>query len=393
MAEQPLSRWSPVAAYALLSGANQMLWLTFTPITTDAAAQYGVSVGAIGWLAEIFPLLYVVLAIPAGRLIDRSLPLGLAAGAALTAVGAVVRLSADVFVAALVGQVLVAIAQPLVLNAVTKLSGSYLRPGHRPTGIAVSSAGIFAGMVLALLTGTLLGADHLQTLLALQAAVTVVAAGWLCLALRRPGSFAATIQAPAQAVGSLRAVWADRYVRTLVALALIGFGVFVAITTWLQALLEPAGISDTAAGTLLLLMVVCGVVGSAVLPAWVARHRRQSAFLLLSVLVSALALAALAAAPGLATAVPALVLIGALLLTDLPIILELAERRAGPAGGTATALLWMAGNLGGLVLAVVVQVLVDHPAAAFLVLAAAALAAMPCVRTLADPRAAASLRK
>ena len=40
-------------------------------ITTETAKHYGVSEGAVGWLAEIFPLLYVVLAIPAGKLLDR----------------------------------------------------------------------------------------------------------------------------------------------------------------------------------------------------------------------------------------------------------------------------------------------------------------------------------
>jgi hypothetical protein len=63
--------WGVVIAYSLLAAATQMLWLTYAAITTDAAHRYGVSVGAIGWLAEIFPLLYVVLAIPAGALLDR----------------------------------------------------------------------------------------------------------------------------------------------------------------------------------------------------------------------------------------------------------------------------------------------------------------------------------
>ena len=82
-AAEPRSRWRPVLAYAALSAANQMLWLTFTPLTTGAARHYGVSSGAVGWLAELFPLLYVVLALPAGRLVDRNLPLWLGIGAAL----------------------------------------------------------------------------------------------------------------------------------------------------------------------------------------------------------------------------------------------------------------------------------------------------------------------
>src|SRR5919201_2869041 len=87
------SSWTPVLAYAAVSAANQMLWLTYTPITTDAARHYGVSEGAVGWLAEIFPLLYVVLALPTGRLIDRRMPFWLAVGAILTAARGLVRLA------------------------------------------------------------------------------------------------------------------------------------------------------------------------------------------------------------------------------------------------------------------------------------------------------------
>jgi predicted MFS family arabinose efflux permease len=68
--ESARSDWTPVIWYALVAAAVQMLWLTFAAITTDSARRYGVSDTAVGWLSEIFPLLYVVLAIPAGALLD-----------------------------------------------------------------------------------------------------------------------------------------------------------------------------------------------------------------------------------------------------------------------------------------------------------------------------------
>jgi hypothetical protein len=46
-----------------------------------------------------------------------------------------------------------------------------------------------------------------------------------------------------------------------------------------------------------------------------------------------------------------LVPIGLLLLTDLPVILELSDRRAGTSARTVRALLWLTGNAGGLVVA------------------------------------------
>ena len=84
-----------------------------------------------------------------------------------------------------------------------------------------------------------------------------------------------------------------------------------------------------------------------------------------------------------------LVPIGLLLLTDLPVILELCERRAGASAGTVTALLWLAGNAGGLLVALLVQLLVHHPTPAFLLLAVFALCAAPLVFALAPQEAAA----
>ena len=114
-----------VAAYGLLAAVTQMLWLTFAAITTETAKRYGVSEGAVGWLSEIFPLLYVLLAIPAGALLDRWFRPVLAAGGLLVAVGGLIRLG-NTFAWAMTGQVLIAVAQPVVMSAVSKLAGEYL---------------------------------------------------------------------------------------------------------------------------------------------------------------------------------------------------------------------------------------------------------------------------
>ncbi|HET9944552.1 MAG TPA: MFS transporter, partial [Actinomycetes bacterium] len=95
-----------MASYAAVAGASQLLWLTYAPVTTAAAEHYGVSVAAIGWLANVFPLLYVVLAVPAGIALDRDPRRALAFGVVLTALGGVVRLGGAGFGWALAGQLL-----------------------------------------------------------------------------------------------------------------------------------------------------------------------------------------------------------------------------------------------------------------------------------------------
>ncbi len=379
--------WSVIAAYALVCAATQVLWLTYAAITTESARRYGVSVGAVGWLAEIFPLLYVVLAIPTGILLDRWFRPALAAGGVLVALGGLVRLVDETFVWAMAGQVLVAIAQPVVLSAVSKLAGEYLPADQRASGIAVGSAGNFVGMLLALLLGPTLGAHgQLERLLVLEAVLAVLPAVALAVTLRRPPRHASEEHAAIEG-SAARALWQLPPMRTLCGLVFLGFGIFVALATWLQTLLHPSGVSETTAGALLVGMVIAGILGCAVLPPLVARRRAERGFMLATVLVACLGCVALGAFPWLGTRALAIVVMGVVLLPALPVILTAAEQLAGAAAGTAGAIVWMAGNLGGLVVALLVQVLVHHPLAAFLAMAAVSLLGLPLVARVTSPAA------
>jgi predicted MFS family arabinose efflux permease len=223
-----------VIAYSLVAAATQILWLTFAPIDTSAAHHYGVSTDAIGWLAEIFPLLYVVLALPAGRLFDAGFRPALAGGAGLVALGGVLRLGGQTFAWAMAGQIAVAVAQPLILNAVGKLAADYLPVEDRPAGIAVGAGAGFAGMLIALLLGpTLGGGGHIERLLVVEAILAVAATAILIWELREPAPNEGAEDEERAAVEgrAVRALWAQPQMRNLAGLVFVGFGVFVALTT------------------------------------------------------------------------------------------------------------------------------------------------------------------
>ncbi|MEU4193589.1 MFS transporter [Kribbella sp. NPDC026611] len=394
------SRWLAIVGYSLVGAATQLVWLNFAGITTVASSRYGVSESAIGWLAQVFPLLYVVLAIPCGLVLDRWFRSALLAGAVLTAAGACVRLIGDDFGWLLAGQLIASVAQPLVLNAVTGITGRYLPEKNRPTGIAIGTASIFAGMVIAfLLSAIFTTAASIPTMLTITAAFCAGSALVLAIAIRHPGPFELPTEAvpglhpgsPAPAHSphpnrsALATTWGDPLIRRLCILAIFPFGVFVAMSTFAQALLEPAGVTGGTASTILLVNVIAGVLGSATIPILVVRRHAESTLLVVSLTATAAACVLLALAPGVLTGFVAITLIGLLLLPALPIVLELVERRTGEAEGTGAGLIWMAGNLGGLIVAVVVGLLVDHPLAAFLVMAAIALIAVPGARALRRP--------
>ena len=210
------------------------------------------------------------------------------------------------------------------------------------------------------------------------AAYASAAASTLLVTLRHRGRRQGDVRLTAGR-DRLRMIRSDPVIRALAGLVLAGFGVFVAMSTWLQTLLKPAGVSASEAGALLAEMVLAGVAGSALIPPLAARRHAEARLLRAVVLVTAAGCAALAVRPGLIEGAFVMFFVGALLLTALP-VLEIAERRTADAGATATAVLWLAGNAGGLVVALIVQVLIKQPAAAFAVMAAAIMLALPLTR-------------
>ncbi|MGW5575787.1 MFS transporter [Nocardia thailandica] len=414
-----VQRWRVIIAFALVGAATQLVWLTYAPVTTVAAAHFGVSESAVGWLANMFPLLYVVLAVPAGILLDRWFRASLIAGAVLTALGADLRLLHDSFATALLGQTVVAVAQPLVLNAITGIAGHHLDERDRPTGIAVGTASTFAGMAAAFVLGAALpGEDQLTTLTAVGAVFATLAAIALTTELLRAGSRAGAASQAGRAselgtlaarspgerprvsgpepehspaitsLAALRATLGDPFVRRLCVAVFFPFGTFVALATFGQALLEPAGVSADAASVVLLVNVVAGVVGCAVLPVVVLRKRAELPALIAGLSISAASCLLVALAPGLVTGAVAFVLIGLTLLPALPVVLAMAERHTGAAEGTAAGLIWMTGNLGGLVVAGATGLLVDSPGLAFGLCAVSTLLGVPLALRLGSGRGA-----
>jgi predicted MFS family arabinose efflux permease len=166
-----MNRWAILAGYGLLAASTQLLWLTYAPITTQAHRVMGVSVGAVGDLAAIFPLMYMALALPSGRWLDTRFERALSTGAILTAGGGLLRLAGPTSYAwALAGQIVAATGQPLVLNSITKVAARYFPERERTAAISAGSVSLYLGILVAVLIGSpLFDAGGLRLLLSVQA--------------------------------------------------------------------------------------------------------------------------------------------------------------------------------------------------------------------------------
>ena len=352
-------RWVILAGYALLAACTQLLWLAYAPITTQTHRIMGVSQGAVGDLAVIFPLMYVILALPAGRWLDARFGRALGLGAVLTGAGALLRLAGpSSYGWAVAGQFVIAAGQPFVVNAITKVAARYFPAKERTVAISVGSVALFVGILAAVLSGApLLHAGGLTLLLWVQAAVAVLAAGWVLAAVRVPATFPGN---PSVAL-SLRWLRGDRLIWLLAGLLFVGIGVFNAVATWLDSILTHFG-HGGASGYLIAIMTIGGIAGGALLPDIVARRDQRRRLLEIAVVVTAAAFAVMAGVHSPAAGGVVLFVAGFFLLAGLPVVLDWSELHAGPerAGETAGFLL-LSGNLGGVMLALIVQAVVGNP--------------------------------
>jgi predicted MFS family arabinose efflux permease len=384
------SRWTILVAFSLLVACTQLLWLTFAAVTDQASAALHVSTGAVGDLAVVNPLLFVILAIPAGRWLDRHFAAALTAGAALTAAGALLRvIDAHSFGWLLAGQLVISAGQPLVLNASTKVAARYFPLRERTTAISVASAAQFVGILAAALSsGPLVSGGGLALLLTVHAAVAVAIAVAVVVVARLPAAFPA--QAPAHE--SLSWLRRDRLMWKLAGLLFIGVGVFNAIATWLDSILTKFGHGGLS-GPLIALTTVAGIAGAAVLPGIVTARDQRRGMLVVATVTTAVVFALLALVHAPAIFGVSLAVEGFVLLACLPVALEWSEIHVGAArAGTATGALLLAGNLGGVVLVLVVQAVVGSAQVALLVMAAAALPGIAIAARLPDAQPARGLQ-
>jgi MFS family permease len=373
-------RWGVLAAYALLAASTQLLWLTFAAVDTRSAAVMKVDLGAVGDLAAVFPFVYIVLALPTGRWLDMRFAQALGVGALLTGGGALIRLVAPTsFGWQLAGQLVIACGQPLVLNSITKVAARYFAPAERATAISIGTAALFVGILAAVLVaGPLFDAGGLPLLVGVQAAPAILAAVLVLIVLRTPPAFP---DDPSVSV-SLRWLAGDRFMWVLAALVFIGMGTYNAVATWLQPILAHFS-EGGAAGNLIAVMTFAGIIGAAVLPTPIAARNRRREMLLAALVVSAVSFVAIAFNHNLVWLGVWLFAQGFLLLASLPVVLDWSDIHAGPERqGSAVGFLMMAGNLGGLLLVLVVQALIGNAYLALGAMAVVAVAGLPVVLSL-----------
>jgi cyanate permease len=348
-------RWVILLAFMAVAFFNQLLWITFAPITGPAASFYGVSDLAIGILSMSFMVVYIFVSIPASWVIDTyGFRVAVGIGAVLTAVFGLMRgILSQNYTTVLIAQIGIAVAQPFILNAITKVAARWFPIQERATASGLGTLAMYLGQVAALVLTPLLvlRSSIPATLLGFGLASLAGAVAFLVLARERPPTPASPSGEEARSLvfDGLRQMFRQRDFLITLAVFFIGLGVFNAVITWIEDIVRPRGFSVTQAGLIGGLMVAGGVLGALILPPLSDRYRRRVPFLVLSLAASVVGLAGITFAMRYGVLLAGSALFGFFLLAAGPIGFQYGAEVTYPAPeGTSNGVLLMAGQISGI---------------------------------------------
>jgi len=350
-------RWVVLGVFAVLNAVVQMNWIAFASVTGDAATFFGVAVLSIGLLSMIYMIVYIVMSIPASYAIDAyGIRVGVGIGAMLTGVFALMRavVAGGSFPLVVVATIGLAIGQPFVMNAITKVGANWFAVTERATAASIPALAQFIGIIVALaLAPFLVEGVGIVGMLWVYAVVSIVTwVATLVLVKDRPPTppDASDLEERFAVFAGLRHIFGERDMLILIALFFVGLGMFNAISTWIEQILAPRGFDAEAAGIVGAVMLVGGIVGAGVISVLSDRSRRRKPFLVLALAGIVPGLIGLTFATTLPLLIASSLVFGFFLMSAYPVGMQYGAEVSYPAPeSTSQGVIVLAGQVAGII--------------------------------------------
>lgn len=348
-------RWVMLAVYMLAITVNQIMWITFAPITSDATLFYGVSDLKIGILSMSFMVVYLIVSIPASWIIDTyGIRTGVGIGVVLTGVFGLLRgLTGDNYNLLLVFQIGIATGQPFLLNSITKVASRWFPIKERATAAGLGTLAMYIGILTGIaLTPFIVGSRGIDGMLYIYGILSIITSIIFFIFVReRP------VTAPcrpdqeerALAIDGMKLLFRNKDFLWLMVIFFIGLGVFNSVTTWIENILGPRGFSAEQAGIAGGLMILGGVVGALVMPFLSDRYRKRIPFIGVALAGATISLAGVTFAHGYTLLLVSAATFGFFLLSSGPIGFQYGAEVTFPVSeGTSNGFLLLMGQVSGI---------------------------------------------
>jgi len=248
-------RWIILAIYSLISVIIQIQWLTFASVSSAAQEFYNTSALRIDFLSMIYMLVFIVMSIPASYIIDTwGLRKGLVIGALLTGVfGTMKAWGGNSLFLVTVAQIGLAVAQPFILNAVTKVGAKWFPVEERATAAGLGTLAQYAGIIIALAVTPMLIPEtgdgyNFVSMLWIYGVASVLAAVLILLFMREEPPTPPTSEEftkRSTPITGLKDIFKINDMKLLLLLFFIGLGIFNAVSTCIDQICRNLTMDET----------------------------------------------------------------------------------------------------------------------------------------------------
>ena len=352
---KPPRKWRVIAGFSLLLGVNQFLWLTFATIIISTKQHFGVSEFLANLLTLMFPIVFVLLAIHSGKVLDNvgyKKVVGYAA--ILMLIGTIIRwLGVNNYWVVLAGQLLIAIAQPYITNAINLVTTDWFDKSQLATVTGIIMGGMFLATALgAFAPAPLIELFGFSQMLLLNVGITAIAVLLFFLIVEeKPRQ-----QAIAVSLVGIESLLKNKRLWLISLSVFIAMGYFNGLSNWIAPILAPRGITETTAGTITAMLIFGGILGALIIPLLSDYFQKRRLFLILATVVGATATYPLLYSTSGSTTLIISFFLGFFLLAGYPLLIAAAEDTVHPSqAAKAVAMLMMMGNLGGVIMVLLMQ--------------------------------------
>jgi len=302
-------RWVVLLVFSLVTVVIQMQWLTFAPIAREARVFYQATPLQIDLLSLVFMIAFLVVCIPASFVIDTyGIRIGIGTGAVLTGLfGLAKGIFATDYTRVLICQTGLAVAQPFIINAATKVAMRWFPANERATAVGLATLSQFVGVLIVMIVTPLLiqvdgeGTADLTAMLRIYGGVAAAATVLLLVFLReRPSGDPdhSSTEAPFRFLPGLKHILALKDMQIVLLVFMVGLGAFNAISTCIDQICQLKGFSIEQTSMVGGILLAAGIIGGLTLPPLSDRLKRRKAFLILAMAGIVPALIAMTVAAG-----------------------------------------------------------------------------------------------
>lgn len=281
-------RWVILAVYSLIVVIIEIHWLTFASVSTAAQEFYQATALGIDFLSMIYMLVFILMSIPASYIIDSwGLKKGILIGAVLTGIFGITKSwGANSLITVSIAQTGLAVAQPFLLNALTKVGAKWFPVNERATVAGIGTLAQYVGIIIALSVTPLLivksqdGSYNFQQMLWIYGILSLAGAVLVILFMREEPPTPPTSVEFTERISPLMGIkdmFSKRDMQYLLLIFFIGLGIFNSVSTCIDQICKSLTMEQT--GMVGGIMLAGGILGAIIIPPLSDKKKKRKPFI------------------------------------------------------------------------------------------------------------------